>query len=92
MKGLDDIMMRNRLPLLGLVMIAVGAVKTWLHMGTVPLLALPTCTGDVITVELAGGSWLARAHCWGCYMLVAGLAVTVFALLHERQKRRSVAV
>ena len=85
-------MMHNRLPLFGLVMIAVGAVKTWLHMGTVPLLALPTCTGDVITVELAGGTWLTRAHCWGCYMLVAGLVVVLFSLLHQRQKRRSVAV
>lgn len=83
--------MSKHLPLIGLVMIALGSVKTWLHMGSVPLLSLPTCTGETVTIALTGSSWLERAHCWGCYMLVGGLAIVLLSLVQQHRERRSVA-
>ena len=76
----------------GLVMVLIGGLKTWLHMGTVPVLALPTCNGKTIAVQLSGQSWFEQAHCWGCYMFAAGLALLVWALYRHIIQRRSVAV
>jgi len=77
--------------LYGLVMIAIGSFKTWLHMGSVPILSLPTCTGKTLTLAVGPTGFFEQAHCWGCYMLAAGIALTVFALYRNFQKRRSVA-
>lgn len=76
----------------GAAMILIGGLKTWLHMGTIPLLSLPTCNGNTLTVALSNASWFERAHCWGCYMLAAGLIVAAFAGYQELMKRRSVAL
>ena len=75
----------------GAVMMGIGAIKTWLHMGTAPLLFLPTCNGETVTIALSNTSWIARAHCWGCYMLAVGLIVVLFATYERLVKRRSVA-
>jgi len=76
----------------GAVMILIGGLKTWLHMGSIPLLSLPTCNGDTLTIALSNASWFERAHCWGCYMLAAGLMITAFASYQALAKRRSVAI
>lgn len=72
-------------------MLIVGGIKTWLHMGTVPMLSLPTCNGNTLELALGGSSWFEQAHCWGCYMFAAGLGVVLFATYQQFQKRRSVA-
>ena len=76
----------------GVLLLALGSVKTWLHMGTVPVLSLPMCSGETMTIELNQASWLAQAHCWGCYAFVAGMLLSLFALYRGIHKRRSVAV
>jgi len=76
---------------LGAAMIVIGGIKTWLHMGTVPLLALPTCNGETLNVALSNASWFERAHCWGCYMFAAGFLVLALAAYEQFAKRRSVA-
>ena len=75
----------------GAAMIVIGGIKTWFHMGTIPLLSLPTCSGDTINVALRHAGWFERAHCWGCYMLAAGLIVVGLAAFDVFAKRRSVA-
>ena len=77
--------------LLGLAMVLLGAVKTWLHIGSIPVLYLATCTGKTIAVSAGQTNWFEQAHCWGCYMLIAGLVVVVHAAARQLQKRRSVA-
>lgn len=77
--------------LYGLLMVAIGGLKTWLHMGTVPVLALPTCNGKTLNIALSNASLFEQAHCWGCYMFTAGVAVMLYALYRQTQKRRSVA-
>ena len=77
--------------LYGLSMVALGALKTWLHMGTIPVLALPTCNGKTLNIAMSNSSLFEQAHCWGCYMFTAGVAVMLFALYRQTQKRRSVA-
>lgn len=84
-------MTTNLQALLGAMMILIGGIKTWLHMGTVPLLSLPTCNGDALTVALGNASLFERAHCWGCYMFAAGLIVVALAAYDRFAKRRSVA-
>lgn len=74
----------------GLVMVLIGGLKTWLHMGTVPVLALPTCNGKTIAVQLGGQSWFEQAHCWGCYLFAAGLAVLAWTLFRHLEKHRFV--
>ena len=77
---------------IGLFMLVVGGIKTWLHMGTVPVLSLPTCNGKTLELALGGSSWFEQAHCWGCYMFAAGLGVVLFTTYQQLQKRRSVAL
>ena len=43
-------------------------------------------------VQLSGQSWFEQAHCWGCYMFAAGLALLVWAFYRHVIQRRSVAV
>jgi len=81
-----------RQALLGAAMILIGSVKTWLHMGSVPILSLPTCNGKTVSIALGQTSWLEQAHCWGCYMLAAGLVMAAFAGWRAYAKRRSVAL
>ena len=76
--------------LYGLSMVFVGGVKTWLHMGNVPVLSLPTCTGKTITISASQGSWLEQVHCWGCYLFAAGLVVLAIAGVNAYKERRSV--
>jgi len=77
--------------ILGAVMMVIGGLKTWLHMGSIPLLSLPTCNGETISISLSNANWLERAHCWGCYMLAVGLVVLLIAAFDQFSKRRSVA-
>ncbi|NQY97023.1 MAG: hypothetical protein HRT82_07660 [Henriciella sp.] len=77
--------------IIGAAMIVIGGIKTWLHMGSIPLLSLPTCNGETINIALGNASWLERAHCWGCYMLAAGLIIVALAAFDQVAKRRSVA-
>jgi hypothetical protein len=76
----------------GMMMLVVGGIKTWLHMGTVPILSLPTCNGKTLEIAVGGSSWFEQAHCWGCYMFAAGLGVISFVAYQQLQKRRSVAL
>lgn len=76
--------------LYGLAMIFVGGLKTWLHIGSMPVLSLTTCTGKTVTISAAQNGWLEQAHCWGCYLFAAGLVVLVFAGLNGFKQRRSV--
>ena len=78
--------------LLGGMMLIIGGIKTWLHMGTVPILSLSTCNGKTLEIAVGGSSWFEQAHCWGCYMFAAGLGVVLFVAHSEFQKRRSVAL
>ena len=78
--------------MLGAVMLIIGGIKTWLHMGTVPILSLPTCNGKTLEIAVGGSSWFEQAHCWGCYMFAAGLGVILFVAFQRFQKRRSVAL
>lgn len=84
-------MTRNWQAYLGAAMIIMGGIKTWLHMGTVPLLSLPTCNGDTINIALSNAGWFERAHCGGCYMFAAGLIIAALAAHEQFAKRRSVA-
>ena len=84
-------MMKHGTALIAAAMIVIGSLKTWLHMGTIPVLSLPSCNGETLTVAMSNASWLERAHCWGCYMLVAGLALLAIAVAEQATKRRSVA-
>ncbi|MEM6652379.1 MAG: hypothetical protein AAF582_07230 [Pseudomonadota bacterium] len=77
--------------LLGLVMIAIGSVKTWLHVGSVPVLALQTCNGKTLQMSLEPSNGLLQAHCWGCYLVLAGLVVVAKTAWRAHTKRRTVA-
>mgnify|MGYP001791160690 CR=1 FL=1 len=76
---------------LGAVLMVVGGVKTWLHMGTVPMLALPMCNGKTVNLALTQSSWFEQAHCWGCYAFTLGLGLAAYALYQIAKERRSVA-
>lgn len=76
--------------LYGLALIAVGGLKTWLHMGSVPVLSLPMCSGKTVTLKASSTSWFEQAHCWGCYALAAGLILVSFAAVKAARQRRSV--
>lgn len=77
---------------LGGLLLVVGGIKTWLHMGAIPILSLPTCNGKTLEIAVGGSSWIEQAHCWGCYMFAAGLGVILFVAYQQFQKRRSVAL
>ncbi|MEO1305617.1 MAG: hypothetical protein AAFV37_11605 [Pseudomonadota bacterium] len=77
--------------LIGLMMILIGVFKTWLHVGAVPVLYLTTCTGNTIAVSTGPTHVLAQAHCWGCYLFLAGLMVSAYAVYRAFKGRRSVA-
>ena len=87
----DPEMMTYLQAILSAAMMVIGGIKTWLHMGTIPFISLPTCNGETINIALSGASWLEQTHCWGCYLLVAGLIMAVFAANEQISKRRSVA-
>ena len=76
--------------LYGLAMVSVGGLKTWLHIGSMPVLSLTTCNGKTVTLSAAQTGLLEQAHCWGCYMFAAGLVVLVFAGVNAFKQRRSV--
>lgn len=73
--------------LMGGAMSLIGAIKMWFHMGSVPLLSLPTCNGEVLTISLGQSAWYERAHCWGCYLFAAGLAILVAYGVQRMQQR-----
>lgn len=78
--------------IISLLLMAVGAFKTWLHVGTVPILALTTCSGNAVTIELGSQSLLQQIHCWGCYAFTAGFIYALWLTYIHIQKRRSVAL
>ncbi|MFN3214430.1 MAG: hypothetical protein ACE37M_15095 [Henriciella sp.] len=76
----------------GLLMMGVGGLKTWLHLGTLPpVLSLQTCTGKTLNIGLAQANGFEQIHCWGCYLFLLGLALTAFAFFQIMKERRSVA-
>jgi len=77
--------------LFGLIMIAIGGLKTWLHINAATVLALPTCNGRILELSLNNSSGLTQLHCWGCYLALAGLAVLGLAIHRITRERRSVA-
>ena len=77
--------------LLGLLIMGIGGLKTWIHMGTVPVLSLPTCNGKMLTLALGQPSGFEQTHCWGCYAFAFGLALVAVALFRQFRERRSVA-
>ena len=76
----------------GVLLMAIGGLKTWLHIGALPVVALPTCNGKNLTVPLSEASLFEQAHCWGCYAFTMGLGVFLFATYQMMKERRSVAV
>ena len=84
-------MTRVQQMVLGILLMAIGGVKTWLHMGAIPMLALPTYTGNTVLIAAQQTSWFEQAHCWGCYALLAGALMVLHASFRQVQKRRSVA-
>lgn len=76
--------------LYGLAFLAIGGVKTWLHMGSVPVLSLPMCSGKSVIVSTSSASWFEQAHCWGCYVFAAGLIMVLFVAAKAVWQRRSV--
>lgn len=76
--------------LYGLALIAVGGLKTWLHMGSVPVLSLPMCSGKTVTISASSANWFEQAHCWGCYALATGLILVAIAAINAVRERRSV--
>jgi hypothetical protein len=76
--------------LYGLAMIAVGGLKTWLHVGSVPAISVPMCSGKTLTLAASQPSWIEQTHCWGCYMFAAGLVWLTFAGMTAYTQRRSV--
>lgn len=74
----------------GLLMIALGSLKTWLHMEAIPLLSVPTCNGKTLNLVMSKASLFEQAHCWGCYMFAAGFVVLLIAVYHRTQNRRAV--
>ena len=77
--------------ILGLLMMGIGGLKTWLHIGSLPVLTLQTCNGKTLNIALAETNGLAHFHCWGCYAFVVGLALIMFAASQLMRERRSVA-
>ena len=75
----------------GVFLMAVGGLKTWLHIGALPVLALPTCNGKTLTVALTEMSLFEQVHCWGCYAFTIGFGVFLFAFYQMMIERRSVA-
>ena len=76
--------------LYGLALMAVGGIKTWLHMGSLPVLSLPLCSGKTVTLSASSASWFEQAHCWGCYAFAAGLLWVIFTAARAVRQRRSV--
>ncbi|MEL6415664.1 MAG: hypothetical protein AAFQ15_12070 [Pseudomonadota bacterium] len=76
----------------GVLLMAVGGLKTWLHIGAFPVLALPTCNGKTLNVALSEASVFEQVHCWGCYAFTVGLGLVLFAGYQMMRERRSVAV
>lgn len=74
--------------LASIFMLVVGALKTWLHVGSIPVLSLTTCAGKSVSLPLESNGIFAHWHCWGCYMVVAGLILagrTVWLVWSARQ-------
>ena len=77
--------------LYGLALMLIGGMKTWLHIGSIPVLSLPLCSGKTLTVGAVQTSLFAQAHCWGCYVFGAGLILLGIAAFGAFAKRRTVA-
>lgn len=73
----------------GILMILIGGLKIVLHIGSAPLLELPTCSGLIITASVQNDIWLKQAHCWGCYTVATGILLCGFALFSRNWSRRS---
>ena len=71
--------------LVGVAMILVGLAKAWHHMAAESHLLISTCLGGQVAIPL-DTPFLARAHCWGCYLALFG-AVWVTTLVLGRVRR-----
>ena len=76
----------------GILLMAVGGLKAWLHIGALPVLALTTCNGKTLNVALSQASFFEQVHCWGCYAFTLGLGIFLFAAYQMMRERRSVAI
>lgn len=63
----------------GLSMLAVGLMKAYLHMISAGTLHMTTCLGREVTLRTSGPVFQ-NAHCWGCYVAVAGALVVGVAM------------
>lgn len=75
--------------LVGAVLLLVGSIKTYMHLSMGSVIALPTCTGRNVLISVSQGSFFEQAHCWGCYMALAGLMVLGWTLLYDLQQKRT---
>jgi len=81
----------SREALFGLLMMSIGAVKTWLHISTLSTLDIPTCNGQILQIPLSDSAPLNPIHCWGCYLVAAGAAFIGYWVYRLARERRSVA-
>lgn len=78
--------------LIGAGLFLIGSVKAWMHMTASSVLSLPTCTGKNVLISVSNGSFFERAHCWGCYVAVAGLIVAAYGIYQYVRQRRAYAL
>lgn len=78
--------------LIGAGLLLIGSVKAWMHMTASSVLSLPTCTGKNVLISVSNGSFFERAHCWGCYVAVAGLIVAAYGIYQYVRQRRAYAL
>jgi len=73
-------MMRVNAITLGLILFVIGGIKIWLPLTTGHSISVEGCAGTLFEMDLGSSS----AHCWGCYVTVAGLALITVPLLSMR--------
>ncbi|MEQ3747335.1 MAG: hypothetical protein ABNH53_14010 [Henriciella sp.] len=77
--------------LAGVALFLIGSIKAWMHITAISVLSLPTCTGKNVLISVSNDSFFERAHCWGCYVAVAGLILAATGLYDMWQQRRGIA-
>jgi L-lactate permease len=66
--------------LAGVALFLIGSIKAWMHITAISVL-----------ISVSNGSFFERAHCWGCYVAVAGLILAATGLYDMWQQRRGIA-
>jgi hypothetical protein len=73
---------------LGLTLIVVGALKTWMHLQTARTLLVPGCLGSDFIIRLDAPITL-QTHCWGCYVALTGTALVAGTMLRVHHLHRN---